>query len=126
MLELSAAEVADLVGEIVGLQERRLVRVFEVPEPVGLWTTVLVYFPRSRFTAELPAQLADTVAAAYGAEQRTFESFVGTSSLARVTVSVRRPTAAASADLDALERAIDLQTDVVERPPADRRHRRAG
>ena len=31
-----------------------------------------------------PAQLADTVAAAYGAEQRTFESFVGASSLARV------------------------------------------
>ena len=110
VLELSAAEVADLVGEIVGLQERRLVRVFEVPEPVGLWTTVLVYFPRSRFTAELPAQLADTVAAAYGAEQRTFESFVGASSLARVTVSVRRPTAAAAADLEALERAIDLQT----------------
>ena len=110
VLELSAAEVADLVAEIVGLQERRLVRVFEVPEPVGLWTTVLVYFPRSRFTAELPAQLADTVAAAYGAEQRTFESFVGASSLARVTVSVRRPTAAAAADLEALERAIDLQT----------------
>ncbi len=91
VLELSPAEVADLVREIVGLQERRVVRVFEVPEPVGLWTTVLVYFPRNRFTAELPERLADLVAEAYGAEVRTFESFVSASSLARVTVSVRRP-----------------------------------
>ena len=62
MLELSAAEVATLVRDIVGLQERRLVRVFEVPEPVGLWTTVLVYFPRTRFNAELPSRVADVVA----------------------------------------------------------------
>ena len=54
VLELTPAEVADLVREIVGLQERRIVRVFEVPEPAGLWTTVLVYFPRNRFNADLP------------------------------------------------------------------------
>ena len=37
--------LAACVGEIVGLQERQLVRVFEVPEPVGPWITVLVYLP---------------------------------------------------------------------------------
>jgi glutamate dehydrogenase len=110
VLELSPVEVADLVREIVGLQERRVVRVFEVPEPAGLWTTVLVYFPRNRFTAELPERLADIVAEAYGAEVRTFESFVSASSLARVTVSVRRPSSGSSANLDALERTIDEQS----------------
>jgi glutamate dehydrogenase len=110
VLELSPTEVADLVREIVGLQERRLVRVFEVPEPAGLWTTVLVYFPRSRFTAELPERVANIVATAYGAEQRTFESFVSTSSLARVTVSVRRPSPDAHANVGDLERAIDEQS----------------
>ena len=107
VLELSAAEVAALVREIMALQERRLVRVFEVPEPVGLWTTVLVYFPRNRFTADLPERIADHVAAAFGAERREFQSLVGTSSLARVTVSVRRPGPESSADLDALAATID-------------------
>jgi glutamate dehydrogenase len=107
VLELSPVEVADLVREIVGLQERRVVRVFEVPEPAGLWTTVLVYFPRNRFTAELPERLADLVAEAYGAGVRTFESLVSASSLARVTVSVRRPSSDSVADISALERTID-------------------
>jgi glutamate dehydrogenase len=110
VLELSPAEVAGLVREIVGLQERRVVRVFEVPEPAGLWTTVLVYFPRSRFTAELPERIADIVADSYGADRRTFESFVSASSLARVTVSVRRPSHDRYADLVALERTIDEQS----------------
>jgi glutamate dehydrogenase len=110
VLELSPSEVAELVREVVGLQERRIVRVFEVPEPVGAWCTVLVYFPRNRFTAELPERLADVVAAAYGADTRTFESFVSTSSLARVTVSVRRPARDVHADLDALERDIDRES----------------
>ena len=110
VLELSPEEVAELVREIVGLQERRVVRVFEVPEPAGLWTTVLVYFPRNRFSAELPERLADIVAEAYRSEQRTFESLVSASSLARLAVSVRRPSADTHADLAALERTIDQQS----------------
>ncbi len=110
VLELSASEVADLVREIVGLQERRVVRVFEVPEPAGAWTTVLVYFPRRRFTAELPERLADIVADAYDADVRTFESLVSASSLARVTVSVRRRSSDHAVDLGDLERTIDEQS----------------
>ena len=121
MLELEPTGWPTSSPTIVGLQERQLVRVFEVPEPVGPWITVLVYLPRSRFTAELPERVADAVAAAYGAEQRTFESFVGASSLARITVSVRRPTAGAAADLDALERGDRRAVDVVDRPAAGRR-----
>ena len=110
VLELSATEVASLVREIVGLQERRVVRVFEVPEPAGRWTTVLVYFPRRRFNAELPERLADMVADAYDADRRTFESLVSASSLARVTVSVRRSSADRRVDLGELERVIDEQS----------------
>ena len=107
VLEQDPTSLAQLVSDIVGLQERQLVRVFEVPEPVGPWTTVLVYLPRSRFTAELPERIADVVAESYGASQRTFESFVATSSLARISVSVRRPDDASSADPTVLERVID-------------------
>ena len=113
VLELEPEPLRQLVTDIVGLQERQLVRVFEVPDPVGPWVTVLVYLPRNRFTAELPERVADAVAVAYGAEgaegadQRTFESLVGASSLARIAVSVRRPSTASAIDLHVLERTID-------------------
>ena len=45
VFELEPSALARLVAAIVGLQERQLVRVFEVPEPVGPWITVLVYLP---------------------------------------------------------------------------------
>ncbi len=110
LLEMSALDVAALVRQVMSLQERRVVRAFEVPEPVGLWTTVLVYLPRSRFTADLPERVADLVARSYGAERRAFESAVGASSLARITVSGRRPSADAGADLELLEAAVDDQS----------------
>ena len=107
VFELEPSALARLVAAIVGLQERQLVRVFEVPEPVGPWITVLVYLPRSRFTAELPERVADAVASAYSAEQRMFESHVGASSLARIAVSVRCPDGQRSIDLEMLERTVD-------------------
>ena len=107
VLELEPSAVARLVASIVGLQERQLVRVFEVPEPVGPWVTVLVYVPRSRYTAELPERVADLVAASYGADQRTFDVLLGASSLARITVSVRRPDDRVVVDLAEVEHRID-------------------
>ena len=107
VLELEPTALARLVASIVGLQERQLVRAFEVAEPVGPWVTVLVYLPRGRFTAELPDQVADAVAHAYEADRRTFETDVGASSLARIAVSVRSAERRRVVDLDALERTID-------------------
>ena len=46
VFELDSQALAELVIDIVGLQERRIVRVFDVAEPVGPWTTVFVYVPR--------------------------------------------------------------------------------
>jgi glutamate dehydrogenase len=48
VFELDSQALADVVIDIVGLQERRIVRVFDVAEPVGPWTTVFVYVPRAR------------------------------------------------------------------------------
>ncbi|MFV0307146.1 MAG: NAD-glutamate dehydrogenase domain-containing protein, partial [Desertimonas sp.] len=107
VLEQSPDTTAELVADIVGLQERRLVRVFEVPEPVGAWVTVFVYLPKARFTADLPTRIADTVAAAYGSEERSFEPYLGANTLARIAIDVRRPDDRTRADADALERTID-------------------
>ncbi len=88
LFELGVDDLTRLVEEIVGLQERRIVRVFDVAEPVGPWTTVFVYLPRSRFTATLPAQVAALVGEHYGGDTRDLETFVGTSSLARISMTV--------------------------------------
>ena len=100
-------------------------RVFEVPEPVGPWTTVLVYLPRNRFTAELPERIADAVATAYGADRRTFEPYLGASSLARIAVSVRRPDGAEPRRPRRPRAARRRAVDVVVRPAARRARRRA-
>ena len=106
VFELDADRLAHLVIDIVGLQERQLVRIFDVAEPVGAWSTVLVYLPRTRFTARLPELVAEAVAAAYNSSYRDIESLVGASTLARITLTVRRP--------DGLPPDLDRLADVVD------------
>ena len=106
LFELDADRLAHLVIDIVGLQERQLVRIFDVAEPVGAWSTVLVYLPRTRFTARLPEIVAEAVAAAYHSSYRDVESLVGASTLARITLTVRRP--------DGLPPVLDRLADVVD------------
>jgi glutamate dehydrogenase len=89
VFEASVEELTDLVAAISGLQERRIVRVFDVSEPVGPWTTVLAYVPQSRFTAALPELVAALVSEYYGGEIRDLETLVGSSSLARISMTVR-------------------------------------
>ncbi len=108
VFEVPADALAGLVGDIVGLQERRIVRVFDVPEPVGAWRTVLVYVPQARFTAALAEDVTALVAAHYGVDERTdvrdVETLLGTSSLARLSMAVR---GGAAPDLAELGAAID-------------------
>jgi glutamate dehydrogenase len=89
VFELDQVALTELVGAIVGLQERSIVRLFDVSEPVGPWTTVLVYVPRSRFTATLPDEVERLVSAHYGGDTRDLEVLLGTSSLARISMTVR-------------------------------------
>ena len=94
VFETGVDELTELVAAISGLQERRLVRVFDVTEPVGPWTTVLAYVPQSRFTATLPELVSVLVSEYYGGEIRDLETLVGKSSLARISMTVRSGTLA--------------------------------
>ncbi len=67
-------------------------RVFDVPEPVGDRSTVLVFVPRQRFHARLPEQVAALVGEAYGSTPTEIDSFLGSSNLARITFTVTRTT----------------------------------
>ncbi len=116
VFELDAAALTELVGDIVGLQERRLVRIFDVSEPVGPWTTVLVYVPRARFTAALPDEVERLVGAQYGGDTRDLEVLLGPSSLARISMTVRAPRLG---DLARLMAAIDAASTTWDEQLAD-------
>ncbi|NNE10980.1 MAG: NAD-glutamate dehydrogenase, partial [Ilumatobacter sp.] len=109
VFELDADRLAELVTDVVALQERQIVRAIEVAEPVGSWSTLLVFVPKTRFSANLPDRIATYVGEAYGAPTRDVESFIGTSSLARITFTVERDDGQAP-DLDDLSDQIDLIT----------------
>ena len=114
VFELDTDQLAQLVLDVVGLHERRIVRIFDVPEPVDSSSTILVYLPKRRFHARLPEMVAAVVGEAYRSPVRDLESFLGSSNLARVTFTVRRSDEAP--DLDALSDEIDeLTTAWIER-----------
>ncbi len=108
VFELDGETLAELVIDVVGLQERQIVRVFDVPEPVGSSSTVLVFLPKQRFNAQLPERVAELVGEAYGAETREIESYLGSSNLARITFTVRRNDG--QPDLDDLSDQVDELT----------------
>jgi glutamate dehydrogenase len=109
VFELDAERLARLVIDVVSLQERQIVRVFDVPEPVGRASTVLVYLPKRRFDAQLPARVAELVGAAYKSAPREVDSYLGSSNLARITFTLDRP-ASGIPDLDQLSDIVDTAT----------------
>ncbi len=90
VFELDADRLATLVIDVVSLQERQIVRVFDVPEPVGRSSTILVFLPKSRFNAQLSERVASIVGEAYGSPTRDLESLIGSGNLARITFTVDR------------------------------------
>ena len=107
VFELDRDALAQLVIDIVGLQERRIVRVFDVAEPVGGLTTVFVYLPRARFEVGLENRVAELVGRHYDSEVTDIGTLVEASSLARISMTVR---ASAHVDLDRLAEQIDRAT----------------
>jgi glutamate dehydrogenase len=125
VFELDAHDLAELVIDVVGLQERQIVRVFAVPEPTGTAATVMVYLPKSRFTAQLPELVARHIAEAFGSAVRDVQSLIESSSLARITMTVI-DAGGVDPDLDGLSEAIDrVTTSWIDRIRAatDRRER---
>ncbi len=105
--ELDAHDLAQLVIDIVGLQERRIVRLFEVAEPVGDYTTVFVFLPKVRFESGLADRVSVMVGERAGGDVRDVRSSVDSSSLARIVMTVR---VTEPLDLEHLAEHIDRRT----------------
>ena len=110
LFEIGRDELAEVAAEIVGMQDRALVRVLELRAPVSGWQTLAVYLPRIRLTPEMPEQIAVHVAASMGAARFEFDSLVGASASARVTVALRLGDRVQIGDLDRLTAEVDQLT----------------
>ena len=75
VFELDSHALAQLVIDIVGLQERRIVRMFDVDEPVGDFTTVFVYLPKVRFESGLQDRVAQILLDMRAARRETFAAW---------------------------------------------------
>ncbi|MEZ5299032.1 MAG: NAD-glutamate dehydrogenase, partial [Ilumatobacteraceae bacterium] len=129
LFEIESDELYDLATGIAQLEERQVVRVFPIEEPGNRYVMVLVFFPRSRFTERVAADVAAAVRDAFDGDHVDVDRSVSDSALARLDVLVRRrPDSDASPDLGALERDLDeLTTSWAERlaallPGATDRH----
>ncbi|MCU1396015.1 MAG: NAD-specific glutamate dehydrogenase [Ilumatobacteraceae bacterium] len=110
MFELGRDELADVANAIVGLQERTVVRVLELRAPASGWQTLAVYLPRTRVAADTPLRIADHVASATRSDRMEFDTFIGTSPLARITVEIRRSRPVTAEELARLGSDVDLMT----------------
>jgi glutamate dehydrogenase len=110
LFEIGRDELAEVATAIVSLQDRSLVRVLELRSPASGWQTLAVYLPRIRLTPEMPQRVAERIAEAMQASRMEFDTFVGTSALARVTVDIRRSEPIADEELDQLSIDIDRFT----------------
>ncbi|HEY4332403.1 MAG TPA: NAD-glutamate dehydrogenase domain-containing protein, partial [Ilumatobacteraceae bacterium] len=107
IFEIGRDELADVAMEIVGLQERAIVRVLELRSPASGWQTLAVFLPRGRLTPEMPQRIAQRIADLTGAERMEVDTFISTSPLARVTVEIRRGDPVTDAELAALSAEVD-------------------
>ena len=110
LFEIRREELAEVVAEIMALQDRSTVRVVELRSPESGWQTLAVYLPRNRMTAELPRRVAQHISFLMGATGVEFDSLVTSSPLARIKVEIRRTDAVTRADLDRLTLEVDQFT----------------
>ncbi len=109
LFEVDADTLAKLVISVVGLQERQVVRAIEVREPIGHSSWVLVYMPRTRYTAKTGELVASIIAEQYGSETRDLDAHVSSGSLARIALTVGH-TPGVDPDLDDVSEIIDEAT----------------
>jgi glutamate dehydrogenase len=108
VFETDTDRLALLVIDVVGLQERQVVRILNVPESVGTASTALLFIPKARFHARLPEIVSELVSNAFNSPVRDLESTVGSGSMARVSFTIER--LVVEPDLDALSRQLDEAT----------------
>jgi glutamate dehydrogenase len=88
MFEISAEQLAPIALAVLGLGERRQVRLFLRPDAYGRYVSCLVYLPRDRYTTQVRLRAQEILRTALGGVSVDYSAMVGNSALARLHVVV--------------------------------------
>lgn len=91
MFQIPAAELEEVAFRVLQFQERRQVRLFTRTEVLGRYVSVLVYFPRDRYTTEVRLRMEAILRETFGATSVDHRARVSESVLARLHFVLRKP-----------------------------------
>jgi len=98
LFEISAAQLAPIALGVLGLGERKQVRLFLRPDAYGRYMSCLVYLPRDRYTTQVRLRAQEILRSALDGGSVDYSAMVSNSALARLHVVVHaapgRPLAA--------------------------------
>jgi glutamate dehydrogenase len=108
MFQISPDELVEVARRVLQLQERRQVRVFTRTEVFGRYVSVLVYFPRDRYTTEVRLRMEAILLLTYGATSIEHTARVSESVLARLHFVIRKPLDKSIPEIDLEQLEVDL------------------
>ena len=88
LFEISAEQLAPIAMVVLGLAERKQVRLFVRPDAYGRYVSCLVYLPRDRYTTQVRLRAQEILRSAFGGVSVDYSAMVGNSALARLHVVV--------------------------------------
>jgi glutamate dehydrogenase len=88
LFEISAERLAPIALAVLGLAERKQVRLFLRPDAYGRYVSCLVYLPRDRYTTQVRLRAQEILRSAFGGSSVDYSAMVGNSALARLHVVV--------------------------------------
>jgi len=88
LFEISAERLAPIAMAVLGLAERKQVRLFVRPDAYGRYVSCLVYLPRDRYTTQVRLRAQEILRSAFGGSSVNYSAMVGNSALARLHVVV--------------------------------------
>jgi glutamate dehydrogenase len=88
LFEISAEQLTPIALGVLGLGERKQVRLFLRPDAYGRYMSCLVYLPRDRYTTEVRLRCQEILCRAFNGVSIDYSAMVGNSALARLHVVV--------------------------------------
>jgi glutamate dehydrogenase len=89
MFEISAEQLAPIALAVLGLGERKQVRLFLRPDAYGRYMSCLIYLPRDRYTTQVRLRAQEILRTALDGASVDYSAMVGNSALARLHVVVQ-------------------------------------
>ncbi|HEX9466995.1 MAG TPA: NAD-glutamate dehydrogenase [Acidimicrobiia bacterium] len=103
LFRLPVDELFDLAMGILGMGERRRLRLFVSHDDLGQFVSCLVYLPREQYTTLVRMRILSALQEAFGGTDAEFTVLVSDAPLARLHVIVKTPDGATGIDTPTLE-----------------------